>query len=282
MKFKHYLCTRFNIIQAWYYNCAKDGRGTVIQTEEWLNIRFDLFERYCFPSVKNQTGDFVWLVLFNSETPSVYKKRIAKYEQEMPNFVSIYLEPYADDQKAVQDYIHADCDADFLLTTRMDNDDMLHADYIRYVQSSISPTDHLQIFNYKDGYQYDVERQTLYYMPYLHNHYFTVAELYTASIHTCLGIDHTDLSKYGDYKELVCEIGGGWIEVLHSHNVANHRQLLRPMWNYHARAFAVSLPLNKWSCIREYIRWYSSKIWAIISHKFDKHIIKRVKKLLKV
>lgn len=209
MALTHFLITRFNIVQSWYFSCAKIGRGTTIQTDEWLDNRFMLFERYCFPSVKAQTASFAWLVLFNSETPQKYKERIVAYQTQMPNFVPLYLEPYGDETQIVKDYISTHCQTDTLLTTRMDNDDMLHADYLAWIQQAAKPTDHRQILNYAEGYQYDVQRMVLYRMYYPDNHFYSVLEPYTMDFHTCLGIDHSDLSLYGEYVELPANNGGG-------------------------------------------------------------------------
>ncbi|MGM9837774.1 MAG: glycosyltransferase [Paludibacteraceae bacterium] len=280
MQLIHYLITRFNIVQSWYFSCAKQGRGTTIQTEEWLNNRFMLFERYCFPSAKAQSASFTWLVLFNSETPEIYKKRIAHYQEEMPNFVPLYLKPYGDEVSLVKDYISSHCTADMLLTTRMDNDDMLHADYLSWIQQSATTTDHRVIFNYAEGYQYDVRRETLYRMFYPDNHYFSVLEPFQSDYHTCLGIDHSDLSVYGKYVELSANNRGGWIEVLHSQNVANHRHVLKPVWRYHREKFP-RLSHSLFYYIAEYVRFRTDSRKRWLAHKIDKHIIQRIRKMFK-
>lgn len=60
MSIKHFIATRFNLkIEEW--NTAKDG--SVVLTEKWLEERFNLFEKYCFPSVANQSiKNFYWLI----------------------------------------------------------------------------------------------------------------------------------------------------------------------------------------------------------------------------
>lgn len=281
MQLTHYLITRFNIVQSWYFSCVEKGRGSAIQTDEWLDNRFMLFERYCLPSVMAQTAAFTWLVLFNSETPEPYRRRIAAYQQQMPNFVPLFLEPYGDETAIVKQYIYAHCTSDYLLTTRMDNDDMLHAGYMTWIQQAATPTDHRMILNYAEGYQYDVQRKVLYRMYYPDNHYFSVLEPYTLDYHTCLGIDHSDLSLYGEYVELPANNGGGWIEVLHSHNVANHRHCLRPVWRFQKTMFAVRLPQSILMCGIDTVRFKTQRFRHWFAHKFDKHIIQRKKRILK-
>ena len=279
MQLTHYLITRFNIVQSWYFSCAEKERGTAIQTDEWLDNRFMLFERYCFPSVKSQTATFTWLVLFNSETPECYRQRIAAYQRQMPNFVPLFLHPYGDETAIVKQYISSHCNTDYLLTTRMDNDDMLHTDYLMWIQQAVTPTDHRMILNYAEGYQYDVKRKVIYRMYYPDNHYFSVLEPYTLDYHTCLGIDHSDLSLYGEYTELPTNNGGGWIEVLHSHNVANHRHCLSPVRRFPKNMFATFLPLSIWMYAIDTIRFKTQRFRHWFSHKFDKHIMQRIRKI---
>lgn len=49
--FSHYLLTRFNVVHQGLNQYALEQRGSVVQTEQWLSCRFDLFDKYCFPSV---------------------------------------------------------------------------------------------------------------------------------------------------------------------------------------------------------------------------------------
>lgn len=50
MDCQHFILTRFNLL---LWDKAKDDRK--VRTIKWLEHRFSLFERYCLPSVKNQT-----------------------------------------------------------------------------------------------------------------------------------------------------------------------------------------------------------------------------------
>ncbi|WP_051227980.1 glycosyltransferase [Gillisia sp. JM1] len=59
--FQHYILTRFNL-RAEDWTTTKNNEKVL--TEEWLEERFDLFENYCFSSVRNQTNqNFKWLVV---------------------------------------------------------------------------------------------------------------------------------------------------------------------------------------------------------------------------
>ncbi len=50
-KFQRYIITRFNLkVEAW--TTTKNDQK--VRTEDWLKHRFELFEKYCLPSVVNQ------------------------------------------------------------------------------------------------------------------------------------------------------------------------------------------------------------------------------------
>ena len=58
--FEHLIITRFNLNLY-----ARDKHDAPTRTERWLEHRFEIFERYCLPSVAAQTNpNFRWLCLF--------------------------------------------------------------------------------------------------------------------------------------------------------------------------------------------------------------------------
>ena len=72
---QHFILTRFNL-RIW----RQDKHGSAVRTREWLEHRFGLFEKYCLPSIANQTcKDFEWVVLFDDKTPDEFRNRISEY-----------------------------------------------------------------------------------------------------------------------------------------------------------------------------------------------------------
>ena len=87
--FQHFILTRFNLL---LWNRSKDGQK--VRTTKWLEYRFSLFEKYCLPSIMNQTcKNFEWIVLFDSKTPDSFKERIASYQKECPQLIPVFVEP---------------------------------------------------------------------------------------------------------------------------------------------------------------------------------------------
>lgn len=84
--YSHFIITRFNLNLY-----AQDKHDLPTRTDRWLEHRFEVFERYCLPSVAAQTsGNFTWLCLFDAATPEPYRSRIEGYKARCPQFEAVY------------------------------------------------------------------------------------------------------------------------------------------------------------------------------------------------
>jgi hypothetical protein len=71
--FEHFVLTRFNVRES-------ADKTDLVLNPVWLQFRFDLFERFCWPSVRAQTtGAFTWLVFFDKDTPEPFRARTERY-----------------------------------------------------------------------------------------------------------------------------------------------------------------------------------------------------------
>lgn len=171
---QHFILTRFNLL-LW----NKDKGGGRVRTIKWLEHRFTLFEKYCLPSIKNQTcQDFEWLVLFDSSTPEKYKERIADYERECPRFIPIFVEPvngryYAE---IFRKEIVKRLKSKRVVSTYLDNDDALNVNFVADLQSRAMLLHEGTFVNYNDGYQYYSEDGYLMKIHYPTNHFVSVVE----------------------------------------------------------------------------------------------------------
>ena len=90
MTFEHYIITRFNLP---IFQAKVAGKESTSCSKEYLQYRFELFEKYCMPSIMNQTcQNFKWLVLFDINTPDEFKQRITKLHNKYPNLVHCFLD----------------------------------------------------------------------------------------------------------------------------------------------------------------------------------------------
>jgi len=129
-KFKHVILTRFNV------RIVEDPKAPSIGTDPgWLAERFALFERYCLPSILAQTEqNFSWIVYFDSATPEPYAERARALASRRPGIFPIFCEtlPMSLEREIVRKVVSEQ--PQWLLTTRLDNDDGLHADFVATVQ----------------------------------------------------------------------------------------------------------------------------------------------------
>lgn len=216
---KHYVITMFNLHITW-------GGVDRTTSEKFLEYRFRLFETYTFPSLKGQINQrFKWLVLFSASTPEKYRNRIRDYQNNMTNFIPIYIE----DEKATafKDYLTAYIGSEtekgeVSVTTRCDSDDVLNRHFIDEIQKNIR-TGCPYIISFPNGFQYDEKTNMLrsYYFPT--NHFTTyVTDQNEKTVYDFL---HMDVLKQCDVRLL--EHPRMWVEVIHNGNVYNCMGSLR-------------------------------------------------------
>jgi hypothetical protein len=146
--FKHFLITRFNLRKA---DWSTNKKNVAVLTEEWHENRFELFNNYCFPSVKDQTNkNFLWLVFFDTTTPEKYKKVVADLQKEMENFVPLFIDGMDLFLPSIKDYIKK-FDEEYMITSGLDNDDCLSKYYIEEVQKRFNKQSFMAL-DFIDGY----------------------------------------------------------------------------------------------------------------------------------
>jgi ribosomal protein L30E len=224
--FKHFLITRFNLV----YNIGvfkKDKKGQETHTSEWLEARFDLFEKFCFPSVVNQTNNnFYWVVLFSANTPEKYKKKIADYSNIFKKVIPLYLEDGADnewgdnlDKTRTEISKHLDSSDQHIITSRIDNDDAFHKNMIKCVQDEFAAQDDL-FLSFDTGLQYDMEQGLLSRLVFPSNafisriekikngHFATVFATAHVKAHLVAKVRHIDTYPL-------------WLQLIHAGNIHN-------------------------------------------------------------
>ena len=161
--FEHFLITRFNLLQMTSYS-APDREAWIA----WTKTRFAIFHDFCLPSVIHQTSkNFKWLIYFDEATPSEFDEPINQLKQH--DFIDIcYANGYDDFQlkhiRDIQQNILPN--TEWIITSRLDNDDCLHGSAIERIQKEFIPKDQFMI-SLALGYIYDTESRKLshYYYP---------------------------------------------------------------------------------------------------------------------
>ncbi|MEH6704895.1 glycosyltransferase [Galbibacter orientalis] len=146
--FNHFIITRFNLRKD-DWKISKNN--SPVLTKKWLENRFVLFENFCIPSVKSQTNkNFKWLVFFDKNTPNNFKKKIESYKFDFENFTPVYVDGMSKFLPTIQKILNENT-SDYIITSRIDNDDSISKNYIEEVQKTFNKQTYTGV-DFLDGY----------------------------------------------------------------------------------------------------------------------------------
>jgi len=213
-EFGHVILTVFNVRLQFGGNTAPD--------EEWLKHRFDLFDSFCYPSVRGQKNlNFKWLVFFDVSTPEHFRKKIASYAQ-WENFVPYYVDhPMSVDLFAgmKKDVIsQAIPRTNHLISTLLDNDDALSMNYVESIQNLFCGQK-FEFINFTNGYVLNKENNRLYSKKDDSNPFISLIET-MEDFKTVWCGSHHELSSQGNMRQV--ETHPMWLQVVHGRNVLNN------------------------------------------------------------
>lgn len=216
---KHFLITRFNVkVEGW--ETSRDGAKVL--TPEWLEERFQLFENYCLPSVKNQSNqNFDWCIFFDKNTPQNFKEKITKLAQSYTNIIPFFIKDMSFLIPNVKDYILSQVNInDFVITGRLDNDDLIHQDFIQTVQDKFVEQNDL-VIDLRRGYQVFLNEnfQEIRDFNFNFNPFVSYIEQAKPTMKTVLHKNHRDF-KYAKLQTIVKD-KPLWIELVHGSNKYN-------------------------------------------------------------
>lgn len=209
---KHFLLTRFNV--------AAPGREQAIRLRPgWLAGRFDLFRDYCLPSVAAQTRqDFEWLVFFDVRTPEEYRRVISELQTVYP--FRAELTAFFEMDKIAPQLVSATEDADWLLTTRLDSDDVLAVDHMARLRAAVRPA-RPRAINFSEGAILSIAdaQPRLYRVRDDANPFASLLEAMGPDVRTIWGEKHVDIDRLAPLEQV--GEAPAWIQVVHGSNVSN-------------------------------------------------------------
>jgi len=204
MKFKHFILTKFNL----RIHHTKDDANL---GGEWLDHRFEIFNRFCYPSVMNQTcTDFEWLVLFDERTETKYKTSIAQYS----GFIPVFVKGIQRIRDIVKDHVKEPID--HLITSRLDNDDALSQSYIECIQQQFTEQK-FEFINLDNGCQYHSGQPHAY--THNRNPFISLIEKYDG-FKTVWCCTHGEIHQMGSVKQVITP-KPQWMVVIHEKNALN-------------------------------------------------------------
>ena len=230
--FSHFIISRFNLRN---FNETYNS-----EYEEWINWtreRIELFKNYCLPSVLNQsTQNFKWLVFFDQDTPEEFHGFMQKLEQHANIEVCLskgaaeFYKHYMKEVKA-----RLPDDQEWVITSRMDNDDCVHEDMVKVIQEN-ARLRHGYMLSLASGYTLDLDSLLM-------SHYFYPKSPFLALVESSrkelVGVYVKRHSKWPQlkfqlFKEIITEWFASdkrmtrfllkqplWVQMVHGNNVAN-------------------------------------------------------------
>ena len=224
---QHFILTRFNLL-LWY----KDKEGGKVRSKKWLEHRFTLFEKCCFPSIRNQScKNFEWIILFDSKTPDIYKERIASFQKDCLQLIPVFVEP--ENGRYFAEIFRTEMVkrlfAKRVVSTYLDNDDALSVKFVEDLQHRVCTLNDGVFIFYDDGYQYYTEDKYMMRIVYTKNHFVSVVE--DGNPTTVKGIfgygSHYYINKIEGAKIEHIKDLRMWCEVVHEKNMMNDAKYLR-------------------------------------------------------
>jgi hypothetical protein len=206
--FDHWLITRFNVPLP---GCP--GRST---DSDWLDHRLRLFTAYCLPSVEHQSCQaFRWLLLLDRDTPPPRVDAILGWRKDR----SFDLLPVGQNWVAeLAAHLAGESRSPFLLTSRLDNDDAIHPDYMNIVQEAFQDQG-FEFLEMPCGFKLDETRHELYSTRYRSGPFLSLVERLAGSPKTVYCCNHTRTPEFGPLRELNLE--PAWLQIVHTHNLVN-------------------------------------------------------------
>lgn len=227
MEIFHAIITRFNLSLKFGTGNGNTNGIDICRDSDYLEERFNLFEKYTFPSVMKQTSkEFKWIVMFHSETPKEFKDRIAKLESWSQGiFIPIYMteEECKNCNKILNTYLFEKAkqkNCMLIVTTRMDNDDAINEDYVKEIQKNVEKYKEEKNYciTYKRGLQYIEKTKNVCNFKCRTNHFLSLV-VPINDIHNALEFHHGKMEElYSIYEENTEPM---WLEIIHDLNYAN-------------------------------------------------------------
>lgn len=251
--FDHYLITRFNLRNPqWDFT---KNKGSLL-TDEWMENRLELFENFCFPSIIAQKNkNFSWLLFLDESTTPKFRTRLEHLTANHTFIKLFFIDGMGAFHTSIQKHIAAHSGQPYLITTRVDNDDCVHVDYIDAIQQTFDKQEY-QAIDIIKGYTLQVEPQfILGKKEHVFNPFISLIER-NLNPKTVWSNDHTAWKKEIRIQQISDK--RLWMSIIHEKNKVNEFDGYGNVeWNEINKKFIVSdtaknqiekelIPFNEW------------------------------------
>lgn len=194
MNIKHIFYTRFS-------NVAFGFTEAELLNEFRLDEKFKIFINNTYPSMMNQTNqNFEWVIQVHDDIPiKIYdklkslEKIIVIKNSEIGNISDWTFKNFITQ------------DTDFIMTSRIDDDDMLHINSVEQIQNSVDNDTLIKVFGFGNG------------CSHYNNEYFEMSPNYNEQGFIAIGLSvGYNIKIYGDVKLMVSNTRGVHVDFKNS------------------------------------------------------------------
>jgi Putative rhamnosyl transferase len=209
---KHFLLTRWNLP-----SCIDYSSLELVTDPRWQARRRELFERYCLPSVARQTvRDFTWLVFVYPGAMSEADIDWFRARDERLEVVSVEDPASSGVPEACEVVTRLAADDDWIITTRLDSDDVLHPDHLRQVR--VGHDGERRVVEFEQGFYYDVLLDEIRHVRETQNAFVSLLEP-AEGARTAWGWQH---HRIGEENEILYLDEPGWLALVHDQNTTTY------------------------------------------------------------
>lgn len=276
----HFIITRFNLRTEVF---KTDRNSNMTLTKEWYKERFDIFDSICYPSIRNQINkNFIWYILFDSQTPDEYLDKINGYKCDIPKIIPIFCDGTKTLLDEVKLLINQEITSDTqnIITTRLDNDDAFREDFTQEIMNYAKTVKQKTLIDFPGGYQLYLNKKNSCLRKYNSNYnpFLTLIEPKENYI-TIWNNKHKSWKKSGlnvikDKKNRI------WIQTIHNRNIGNKLKKndyitnKKNMHNFNLNLSDIEFRISKVFIIQDSIKVTGNKIL-----KKTKEVYKTLKNL---
>ncbi|SDB79886.1 Putative rhamnosyl transferase [Raineyella antarctica] len=244
--FDHFLLTRFSAVLS---------PGAPPPAEEWLDYRLGFFYDVTYPSVRAQRGaDATWLVIFDDRCSPEFRATVEDLAAD-GTFVPLWThEPWRRDSFAAA--VAERSTAPYVITTRIDSDDGIAADFLAAVQARFAEQE-LLFVNFTRGLQVD-RGGAVYLFDNLSSPFLSLVERRREGEPpmTVYAPKHARARTHGPLLEVVAP--PMWLQVVHDTNLSNIVTGTRTDPAVLRERFSITLPyraaIGRWRLRAEELR----------------------------
>ncbi len=252
-QFDHLLITRFNV------RVHSDQSAS----NDWLRHRLHYFTSVCCPSVEYQTSrNFKWIVLFDAERDSWFNDKVQGLSQTglfKPAWVTGVFS-----QTMIASIAAEYSSAEWLITSRLDNDDAIARDYIAQVQSHFKGQ-LMEFINFQTGLQLTASGRLLHRLDPSSPFISLIESRSQNAPKTVYGWPHNEVGRHASLRQIKSH--PMWLQVIHEKNLGNQARGIRAEPRLLAEYFdvdATATPISRTALLVDKVKSSILLSWRVL------------------